>query len=182
MCSVPWGLCWVLWGISWYTWRDIMMHVEGYHDSRRGILWALWGEKSSLSSLQWTPRAPYGVSYMYGTDHLNNYHHNSKSSSIMWDFVRDPFKRCCCAASSLSSLQQTSQVSSGTHLYKCFRAASTLLSLQQTLWASCGALWDPRGQVFGVASTLASLGQTLGYRGVPTLVHVITNRQLPQPI
>ena len=52
------------------------------------------GGKSSLSSLQWTPRTPYGASYMYGTHHLNNYHHNSKSIGIMWGFVWDPFKRC----------------------------------------------------------------------------------------
>ena len=39
------------------------------------------------------PPAPYGGSYMYGTHHLNNYHHNSKSIGIMWRFVWDPFKR-----------------------------------------------------------------------------------------
>ena len=89
-----------------------------------------WGE-SSLLSLQWTPRALYGASYMHGTHHLNNYHHNSKFSGITWGFARDPFKMCFWAASSLLSLQQTSQVSYRTHLYKCFQAASTLSSLPQ---------------------------------------------------
>ena len=90
-----------------------------------------WGE-SSLLSLQWIPRAPYGASYMYETHHLNNYHHNSKSIGTIWGFVWDPFKRCFWAASPRLSLQQISQVSYGTHLYKCFWAASTLSSLQQT--------------------------------------------------
>ena len=100
--------------------------MGGYHDARGGILWVLWrvfgtvGGKSSPLSLQWTLRAPYGASYMYGTHHLNNYHHNSKSTGIMWGFVWDPFKRCFWAASSLSSLQETSRVLCGTHLYKCF--------------------------------------------------------------
>ena len=71
------------------------------------------GEKSSPSSLQWTLRPPYGASYMYGTHHLNNYHHNSKSIGIMWDLVWDSFKKCFWEASSLSSLQQTSRVSYG---------------------------------------------------------------------
>ena len=97
------------------------------------------GGKSSLSSIQWTPPALYGASYMYGTHHLNNYHHNNKSISIMWGFVWYPFKRCFWAASSLSSLQQTLRVSYRTHLYQCLRAASTLSSLQQTLRALCGA-------------------------------------------
>ena len=79
---------------------------------------------------------------MYGTHHLNNYHHNSKSIGIMWGFVWDSFKRCFWAAFPLSSLQQTPRVSYGTHLYKCFRAASTLSSLQQTLRVSCGAPYE----------------------------------------
>ena len=102
------------------------------------------GGESSLLSLQWTPWALYGAAYMYGTHHLNNYHHNSKSTGIMWGFVWDPFKRCFWAASSLSSLQQTSRVSYGTQLYKCFRASSTLSSLQQTLRVSCGAPYEAR--------------------------------------
>ena len=138
-------------GLSWVPWGDIMMHVGGYHDAHGEIMMHVGdimstvggvkyrGGKSSLSSLQWTPHAPYGASYMYGTHHLNNYHHNSKSISNMWCFVWDPFKRCFWAA---SLLQQTSRVSYGTHLYKCFRAASTLSSLQQTLRVSCGAPYD----------------------------------------
>ena len=125
-------------GISWCMWGDIMMHVGGYHEYR-GVFSTVGG-KSSLLSLQLTPRAPYGASYMCGTHHLNN----SKSNGIMWGFVWDPFKRCFWAASSLLSLQQTSRVSYGTHLYKCFRAASTLLSLQQTLRVSCGASYETR--------------------------------------
>ena len=112
------------------------------------------GGKSSLLSLQWTPRAPYGASYMHGTHHLNNYHHNSKFNDIIWGFVRDPFKRCFGAASSLSSLRQTSRVSYGIHLYKCFQAASTLSSPQQTLRVSCEAPYetrlDPSGTVWSV--------------------------------
>ena len=81
---------------------------------------------------------------MYGTHHLNNYHHRSKSIGIVWGFVWDPFKRCFWTASSLSSLQQTSWVSYWTHLYKCFREAFTLSSLQQTLRVLCGALYETR--------------------------------------
>ena len=51
--------------------------------STMGVFSTVEGQ-SSLLSLQWTPRAPYGASYMYGTHHLNNYHHNSKSIGIMW--------------------------------------------------------------------------------------------------
>ena len=99
-----------------------MMHMGGYHDARggyhdaRGGYYEYRGGKSSLSSLlslQWTPQAPYGASYMYGTYHLNNYHHNRKSIGIMWGFIRDPFKRCFGGASPLSSLQQTSLVLMG---------------------------------------------------------------------
>ena len=53
-----------------------------------------------------------------------------------------PFKRCFWAASSLSSLQQTSRASYGTHLNKCFQAASTLSSLQQTLRVPCEAPYE----------------------------------------
>ena len=51
------------------------------------------GGGSSLSSFQWTPRAPSRASYMYGTHHLTNYHQNSKSIGILWGFVWDPDKR-----------------------------------------------------------------------------------------
>ena len=119
-----------------------MMHVGVHYEYRGGVRFWGRGEEFSLLSLQWTPRAPYGTSYMYGIHHLNNYHHNSKSVGIMWGFIWDPFKRCFWAASSLSSLQQTSRVSYGTHLYKCFWAASTLSSLQQTLRVSCGAPYE----------------------------------------
>ena len=121
-----------------------MMHM-GYHDACGGYYeyrGGRGGEECSLSSLQWTTWALYGASYIYGTHHLNNYHHNSKSIGIMWGFIWDLFKRCFWAASSLSSLQQTSRVSYGTHLYKCFRAASTLSSLQQTLRVLCGAPYE----------------------------------------
>ena len=140
---------------------------------------------------------------MYGTQHLNNYHRNSKSTGVMWGFVWDPFKKCVWAASFLSSLQQTSRVSYGTHLYKCFRAASTFR-------VSCGAPdethldkclgWLPHcchwirplgyheaaygtylKTFFRAAPVLSLLLWTLGHRLGPHLVHVKPNGQLPQP-
>ena len=75
---------------------DIMVHVGEYDDYREGSS-VPWGKKSSLSSLRWTSRAPYVASYMYGTHHSNNYHHNSKSISIMrrflWDHLKGVFRQ-----------------------------------------------------------------------------------------
>ena len=109
-----------------------------------------------------------------GTHHLNNYYHNGKSTGMLRGFVWDPFKRCFWASSSLSSQQQTSQVSYGTQLYMCFRAASTLSSLQQTLFAIIvwSSIRDPLGQGFGVASTLSLLNQTFRYHEAADGTHL----------
>ena len=134
MCSVPWGYHDARGG-----YHDAH---EGYYEYHGGVQHC--GGKNLQLSLQWTTWALYGASYMYGIHHLNNYHHKSKSTGIMWGFVWDPCKRCFLTASSLSSLQQTSRVSYGIQLYKCFRAAFTLSSLQQTLQVSYGALYKTR--------------------------------------
>ena len=151
------GISWVR-GLSWVLW--------GYHDARggyheyRGGCSVPCGETSWLSSLQWTPRAPYGASYMYKTHHLNNYHHNSRSIGTMWGFVWDPFKSCFWATSSIVTAADLSgiiwdplvQVFSGR-----FHTVITTADLAGIMWSS---IWDPHGQVFGVASTLSSLDQT----------------------
>ena len=73
---------------------DMIMHVEDIMSTMGGVQYRGGRGNFSLLSLQWTPRTPYGASYMYETHHLNNYHHNSKSIGIIWGFVWDPFKRC----------------------------------------------------------------------------------------
>ena len=151
-----------------YCWR-YHEYRGGYLEYRREISWCTLGGGGGGGDIMSTvgekiftivtPMDPSSIvwSVIHVWDPPLNYHQNSKFIGIMWSFVWDPFKMCFWAASSLSSLQQTSRVSYGTHLYKYLRAASTLLSLQQTLRSS---IWDPLGQMFGVASTLLSLNQT----------------------
>ena len=145
---------------------------------------------------------------MYGTHHLNNYHHNSKSIGIMRGFVWDPFKRCFWVASSLSSLQQTSRASHGTHCTSVFgllpychhysRPCRYRVELHMrppwtSLWGSFQTIVtrsDPSG------ITRLHMGPTCkiffrqllyytyscwlsGIVWVPTLVDIITNGQLP---
>ena len=180
-----------------------------YHDTRGGILWIPWGEKSSLSSLQWTPWALYGASYMYGT-HLNNHHHNSKSIGIMWGFVWDPFKRCfgqlllCRHCNRPLGYHMgptcTSVFGQLPHRHRYSRPCGYCVELHMrsartSVWGSFHTIVtrsDPSGIMrlhMGPTQKIFfwqllyypySSGSS-GIVWVPTLVQVITNGQLPRP-
>ena len=119
------------------------------------------GGKSSLSSIQWTPPALYGASYMYGTHHLNNYHHNSKSISIMWGFVWYSFKK---GVFGQLPLYRHCSRPCGYHIGPTCTSVFGQLPHCHHYSRPCGHCVElhmrPTWKVFGVASTLSSLDQT----------------------
>ena len=101
-----------------------MMQVGEYSEYR-------WGGESSLSSLQWTPWALYGASYMFGTHHLKQL---PSQQQIHWHYVGLRMGPNLKGAFGQLPLCRHYSRPLGIHLYKCFRAASTLSSLEQTLY------------------------------------------------
>ena len=93
-----------------------MMHVGGYYEYRGGVQFTIVTLMDHLGTV-------WSIIHVWGLKQLPS------QQQIHWHymgFVWDPFKKWFWAASFLSPLQQTSRVSYGTNLYKCFRAASTL--------------------------------------------------------
>ena len=142
------------------------MHVGGHHDACGDIMITVWGVKyHGQKNLHYHHyNRPLGQCMEHHTCMLPTTWTvtitTANPLALRGASYRTHLKGVFCSFLSIVTAAY-SRVSYETHLYKCFQAAFTLSSLQQTLQVSCEAQYETHlGKCLGVASTPSSLDQT----------------------